>query len=271
MIARESNITVAVDVTNPGQFFACCGLLELADRLWPGAEGWFERTRFSVNVGNLEDVLEYLVRNTPQEVKKLESGLLIKPLLAPLRFSFESGSPNLFTIDAWVTIAIQRAKAVAVANRPWNFWSGQQTSFQIWSDLRTALIRQLPGLQTSVESLFSHTMPVTGRFGFDPGAAWNALDVGFSPNTQQMPVASSPATEMLAAIGIQRFRPLLSDDKKSFVYSTWGKPLAPSVAAAAAASLVCIAPWSRFRGRVEDRGSYAALGYSTTVDGGFNG
>src|SRR5262249_19764222 len=28
----------AVDPTNPGQFFACCGLLELADRLWPGAE-----------------------------------------------------------------------------------------------------------------------------------------------------------------------------------------------------------------------------------------
>src|SRR5262249_25951334 len=23
---------------NPGQFFACCGLLELADRLWPEAE-----------------------------------------------------------------------------------------------------------------------------------------------------------------------------------------------------------------------------------------
>jgi len=30
------SITVTVDVTNPGQFFACCGLLELADRLWPG-------------------------------------------------------------------------------------------------------------------------------------------------------------------------------------------------------------------------------------------
>ena len=35
------SITVTVDPTNPGQFFACCGLLELADRLWPGAEGWF--------------------------------------------------------------------------------------------------------------------------------------------------------------------------------------------------------------------------------------
>ena len=32
---------MTVDPTNPGQFFACCGLLELADRLWPGAEGWF--------------------------------------------------------------------------------------------------------------------------------------------------------------------------------------------------------------------------------------
>ena len=37
----DASITVAVDPTNPGQFFACCGLLELADRLWPGAEGWF--------------------------------------------------------------------------------------------------------------------------------------------------------------------------------------------------------------------------------------
>ena len=35
-------ISIPVDVTNPGQFFACCGLFELADRLWPGAEAWFD-------------------------------------------------------------------------------------------------------------------------------------------------------------------------------------------------------------------------------------
>ena len=38
----QPSIRVKVDVTNPGQFFACCGLLELADRLWPGVEGWFD-------------------------------------------------------------------------------------------------------------------------------------------------------------------------------------------------------------------------------------
>ena len=41
-------IAVQVDVGNPGQFFACCGLLELAHRMWPGAEGWFEGATFSI-------------------------------------------------------------------------------------------------------------------------------------------------------------------------------------------------------------------------------
>jgi hypothetical protein len=41
-----------VDLTNPGQFFACCGLLEFADRLWPGAEGWFDSMdQFVVSTG----------------------------------------------------------------------------------------------------------------------------------------------------------------------------------------------------------------------------
>ena len=41
MSGLEPSIRISLDVTNPGQFFACCGLLELADRLWNGAEGWF--------------------------------------------------------------------------------------------------------------------------------------------------------------------------------------------------------------------------------------
>ena len=49
MSDKNANITIPVDLTNPGQFFACCGLLELADRLWPGAEGWFERREFCID------------------------------------------------------------------------------------------------------------------------------------------------------------------------------------------------------------------------------
>jgi len=42
------SIRINVAPTNPGQFFACCGLLELADRLWPGAEGCFENGQFHI-------------------------------------------------------------------------------------------------------------------------------------------------------------------------------------------------------------------------------
>jgi len=64
MIHAEPTFSVEVDVINPGQFFACCGLLELAYRLWPGAEGWFSPDEARFNVCALEagpDALSYIV------------------------------------------------------------------------------------------------------------------------------------------------------------------------------------------------------------------
>ena len=49
MNQMRPTIRIQVDPTNPGQFFACCGLLELADRLWPGSEAWFDYDRFSLS------------------------------------------------------------------------------------------------------------------------------------------------------------------------------------------------------------------------------
>jgi CRISPR-associated protein Csx14 len=57
-MSSSKPIRVNVDVTNPGQFFACCGLLELADRLWPGAEGWFGDGVFWIAANNnLSDMI----------------------------------------------------------------------------------------------------------------------------------------------------------------------------------------------------------------------
>lgn len=39
---NKPNIRIPVDRTNPGQFFACCGLLELAGRLDENAQGCFQ-------------------------------------------------------------------------------------------------------------------------------------------------------------------------------------------------------------------------------------
>lgn len=266
------SICIDVDPSNPGQFFACCGLLELADRLWRYAEGWFDEQSFSIECdGSLEELLKRLVMDSPEPLKVLDNGLTVKSIIAPLRFTFDGGASYPLILDVWVRTEVVKRKPAVISNTPWNFWSGQQTSFGIWSSLRLALTQQIQKLENrQYTKILTQHLPLTGRFGFDPSAAWNALDVGFSPNTQQMPVASSPATEMLAAIGLQRFRPVISDNRKSFLYSTWGRPLLPSVAASAASSVVLVQPAQCFRGYVVDRGQYAALGYSTLLHGGSN-
>jgi len=48
MTTATQTISIPVDVTNPGQFFACCGLLELTARLCPDAAGRFIDKHFEI-------------------------------------------------------------------------------------------------------------------------------------------------------------------------------------------------------------------------------
>ncbi len=44
----QNEFSIPVDVTNPGQFYACCGLLELATATDADASGWFDVDRFTI-------------------------------------------------------------------------------------------------------------------------------------------------------------------------------------------------------------------------------
>lgn len=264
------SIRINVDPTNPGQFFACCGLLELADKLWPGAEGWFAANERQFHIkcdGTLRIMLTILIMDPPTEITQLEcNNLEVKPIIAPLMFSFDGGATNAITLDAWTKIQSLNGVPSVMANPPWNFWSGQQTAFGIWSGLRAEFVVQLQRFSPAeYENVFTQRLFQKGRFGFDPGPAWNALDAGFSPNEQSMAVESSPAVEMLAAIGIQRFRPVMHEDRQSFDYTAWHGPMSPSVAAAAVAGAISDPSFTRFRGCVVSRGQYAALGFSYPI------
>jgi len=104
----KTALSVHVDVKNPGQFFACCGLLEVAHRLWPKAEGWFEEDNFIVSVqGFVGDFPESLFK-APLECEVIAESdgmqdLKIAPVvLGPpisMRLDWwlrEDGTPNLF-------------------------------------------------------------------------------------------------------------------------------------------------------------------------------
>lgn len=263
----EPNIVVNVDVTNPGQFFACCGLLELADRLWPGAEGSFAEIGRSFHIicnGTLREIIDFLATSPPSALERLDAnGLEVASIIAPLVFTFESGSTSPLVLDAWTRIAVVKGSAQVVANPPWNFWSGQQTSMRIWAGLRRELNNQLASLSPGgLSDLFSKRLLQKGRFGFDPAPAWNALDVGFSPNERGIEVESSPATELLAAVGLQRFRPVMNDSRDGFDYFTWHRPLSPAVAAASMAGAISDRHTHRYRASVTTRGQYAALDFA---------
>jgi CRISPR-associated protein Csx14 len=59
MSEKEPNITIPVDLTNPGQFFACCGLLELASRIDGNAEACFEERQFVVRTSATDVLLKF--------------------------------------------------------------------------------------------------------------------------------------------------------------------------------------------------------------------
>jgi CRISPR-associated protein Csx14 len=254
---------VRVDPINPGQFFACCGLLEIADRIYGGAEGWFEEGKFLISTsGSLEGVLNALVEHMPDALTQLDNGLGVAPIIAPLKLRFDDSSDRL-VLDAWSKTIRKDNEVMVIANHPWQFWSGQQTPQQIWYALSAALKNQMKNkVALDSENLFEEREFLSGRFGFDPMAACSAIEMGFSPNEQGIKVASSPAVELLAAVGIQRFRPDVESGNKTFIYSTWGYPLYPEVAAAFASGRLTSAGCVRFRGCVLQRGQYSSLGFS---------
>src|SRR6266545_2350109 len=60
MSAETRLTTLDVELTNPGQFLACCGLLELAGHLDPNALGWFDDRRFYLSGGHAELLEQFI-------------------------------------------------------------------------------------------------------------------------------------------------------------------------------------------------------------------
>ena len=218
----EPPITVNVDVTNPGQFFACCGLLELADRLWPGSEGWFadgDQAFLISGNGKLDSLVQAIA--TAELIHTRPSDPYSSPLsiCAPFR---------PLSIDWWET---DRTGA-----RDLKVWAGTMESFGIAQAMQHAMRDKC--FQES--DLFNIGMVVTtpddagGKkepYYFDARRTPNAhsRDVGFSPNDLGLRSVAHPAVELLCLIGLQVARPSFTAESRVYDYFTWHIPLLPSL------------------------------------------
>lgn len=255
----KPTITVNVDVTNPGHFFACCGLLELADRLWPGAEGWFEGREFLLTVqGSLAQIIKQLKG----------SALLIctdegEPAIHPVSLRDFDLKLNWWIREDWSRFKDKpKEKRGGFMKTDLKFWAGNQSSGQIVRRLLETI--PLPKVDNEAE-YFQPSEFISSRFGLDAGPAWTALDVGFSINEHPIGVKACAAVELLAAIGLQRCRPVIHET--GIDYSTWSIHLSAAVVSAAVCGATASGTCTKYRTRVIDRGSYAALAHSFPVRG----
>ena len=227
----DATCFVQVNLTNPGQYFACCGLLELADRLWGGAAGWFEPGKFILRPEEPRHPGPYDLRTLIANVASAE----LIPVDKTDRYStpIEIQAPVDLTLDWW--------KDTRANGERLKVWAGTMSSIMISRAMQGALRE----VCVPFESIFDLAMIVNDAenetkkrepFYFDARRGTNSqsVDVGFSTDQLSMNSVAFPAVEFLCLIGLQRFRPATTEKHRIFLYFTWKTPLDPRLASVAA-------------------------------------
>lgn len=209
-------IRLDVDVTNPGQFFGCCGVFELAHRLWPSVTARFENAHFVVSDGDLNELV----------MKTAQAPLEVLEPANQTSSALRLAEPFDLRIDWW---KIERGLKT---------WAGRMSVDRI----ATSLQRDLPN--TLRNGFFNDGHVVVGADGkkvepyyFDGrrGATALPLDIGFSSDALSMETVAFSATEFFTLLGLQRFRP--SEVKlRVYRYRAWRASLPVTLAALAAAN-----------------------------------
>jgi CRISPR-associated protein Csb3 len=225
-----------VDLSNPGQFFACCGLFELADRFWPGAEGWFEPREQHFNLwiqappsATLVDLLDgakSLQFDVGNDTGDADASDGDNAPLEPIYVESQAiRSPVPLVLDWWSDRSIKP-------------WAGSMKE-------RLILRAMLGAIDPIDRDPLNYAKPVcdplppavSGKrakqprkrepFYFDCRRGCNAhpLDSGFSPDTHHLESFCFPAVEALCFVGLQRARPALTDVPNRSRYTAWTESL----------------------------------------------
>ena len=140
-------------------------------------------------------------------------------------------------------------------------WAGRQSVL----DIATSMKEALKGPTWRNEECLTFSVRECGlpfNFDSDLGAQGGAIDVGFAfdplagSSLTRIESMARPALELLAFIGLQRFRPDEIKGKKRFLYTAWNRPLAIEVASPAACGALPIVGASRYEFRLLYRTKY---------------
>jgi CRISPR-associated protein Csx14 len=252
-------LRIPFDPCNPGQYYACCGLIELFELFdvepWSRFEVDWRRPRiasFIVQTSSGLDMAAVVERIRVAEYQPLRRPGGDRPEQDPIAPIAVTGLGRHHVIDWWLSPFRDQAAA-------WKCWAGQLTVAKLFTTLPALLplapLAGAPVEESSEGGLFNSSCFASTRFGVDPRSAWVAIDLGYSANTQGQEARTFPLVEVLAAFGLQTFRPA-GNRSSGFSYSLWLHPLPALVARTASAK-----PWDGLPALtcsfdVQKRGSY---------------
>ncbi len=270
-------ICVRLDPCNPGQFFACCGLLELANRLWGAAEGWFgdDAGTFCIApVGPTGDspgdrLIQALAHcrltNTMSDDQVRRREELHKKPRKKLSREQEEEQKALdqlwrqapIVLDAPFNLRVDWFTDERAGGDRYKTWAGQQSVIEIASAMKKPIE---DGGWNGVAAADWLSKPggsgVPFNFDSDLGGQSSSIDVGFSLDPLQMGTNKRPLIELAAFIGLQRFRPASEPRVNRHTYTAWDRPLVPELAAVAVTGRLEQADWPAFEFRLLYRTKY---------------
>jgi len=248
-------VRFSVNPANPGQFFAACGLLEMADRLWNGAEGAFEPGAFRITPTT------HASAPLPNIVATVAGGRisLVKPEKPGSDDEGDAAWPLMLSLGDSVALRLDWWRDTRSGGKALKVWAGTMHAGRI----AAAMLAALRGPAFHHANALNVAMVVPDPddvrkkkepFYFDArrGAHTTARDVGFSPDAVGATTVAYPAVELLGLVGLQRCRPRMATGRlvrnpRLFEYFTWSTPLPPSVINAAVQGLFPDAGRNGFR------------------------
>ena len=227
--------TIPVDLRNPGQVFACLGLMEAAEILCGPCEGGFTyrgsetNTRFRLSVPGGEDpverVLGFLASAKVKAVAPVGSALADKDrrieTVTKTDAAFPCPQPD--SPSALPAILVDPDEQYAIPIEHWaevprsgrdnvKFWGG--AGGYSGAALTRDALKLVAGLGANALAAacadpFNVEAPQSSSFRFDWRRSYVPVEAGFSPNNHKssMTMVGYPFVELLAAIGLQSARP----------------------------------------------------------------
>ncbi len=242
---------IGVDPTNPGQFFACCGLLEIAGRLANGSQAWFEEagTQFSLSTADsaatLRDVLTaaHDVRLSGESADDEDDD-----------DEDDAAGDEEEDASPFVIVAPFQMRLDWWKDKSLKTWAGSMNARRIFVAMCNAIAPDNADPLNQGHVVYDPGEAKKPKkrepFYFDArrGANAKSIDVGFAPDAlKKLTSIAFPVVEALCMIGLQRCRPRPTDTPRVFDYYTWLTPLDACVIPAAVSGFLGSNEARRFR------------------------